>query len=70
MIVTKEPLTSNDDLKALITYLEILITCNKYYIMFSKSNNNLSAITTIITVLMLSVALTTIIIHQQHETLA
>ena len=39
--------------------------------MFSKSNNNnLSAITTIITVLMLSVALTTIIIHQQHETLA
>ena len=38
--------------------------------MFSKSNNNLSAITTLMAVLMLSVALTTIIIHQQHEALA
>jgi hypothetical protein len=35
-----------------------------------KSNNNLSAITTIMTVLMLSVALTIIIIHQQQEALA
>ncbi len=38
--------------------------------LFSKSNNNLSAITTLMAVLMLSVALTIIIIHQQHEALA
>ena len=38
--------------------------------MFSNSNNNLSAITTIMTFLMLSVALTIIIIHQQQEALA
>jgi hypothetical protein len=62
-------LTSNDDLKALITYLEILTVIN-YYIIVSKSNNNLSAITTIMTFLMLSIALTIIIIHQQQEALA
>ena len=62
-------MTSNDDLKALITYLEILTVIN-YYIIVSKSNNNLSAITTIMTFLMLSVALTIIIIHQQQEALA
>lgn len=62
-------MTSNDDLKALITYLEILTVIN-YYIIVSKSNNNLSAITTIMTFLMLSIALTIIIIHQQQEALA
>jgi hypothetical protein len=37
--------------------------------LFSKSNNNLSAIMTLMAVLMLSVALTIIIIHQQQEAL-